>query len=61
LLASTRRYCLLLPSRRVFRENNTYANKPLMACTGHWKSFTVLPMFRTHPMASDPGNPGARP
>jgi len=23
-------------------------NKPLMACTKHWKSFHVLPMFRTN-------------
>jgi len=32
----------------------TTPNKPLMACREHWKSLPVLPMFRTHPLASDP-------
>jgi hypothetical protein len=26
-------------------ENMARFNKPLMACTGHWKSRPVLPMF----------------
>src|SRR3981189_3338218 len=33
-----------------------------MACREHWKSCRVLPMFRAHPLATDPGIPGdARP
>jgi len=36
-------------------ENVMPRNKPLMACTKHWKSFHVLPMFRVHPSALDPG------
>src|ERR1019366_10196996 len=34
---------------------NPIRNKPLMACSQHWKSARVLPMFRMHPLASDPG------
>src|SRR6202158_3420997 len=29
-----------------------------MACREHWKSAPVLPMFRAHPLAFDPGLPG---
>jgi hypothetical protein len=36
-------------------KNAMSRNKPLMACTKHWKSFHVLPMFRRLPLAFDPG------
>jgi len=41
--------CCLLPPKRA------RSNKPLMACNEHWKSHLVLPMFRVHPLAFDPG------
>jgi hypothetical protein len=36
-------------------ENAAQSNKPLMVSTRDWKSAPVLPMFRTHPLAFDPG------
>jgi hypothetical protein len=49
----------LLPSAAIMRllslENAMPRNKPLMVLTRHWKSSPVLPMFRVHPLASDPG------
>jgi hypothetical protein len=32
-------------------------NYPLMIRGEHWKSAAVLPMFRAHPLAFDPGFP----
>jgi hypothetical protein len=42
---------------RLSLESAISQNYPLMACTEHWKSPHVLPMFRTHPLASDPRLP----
>jgi hypothetical protein len=42
------------------RPRRGHRNKPLMACSGHWKSARVLPMFRAHPLASDPQAPAVR-
>ena len=49
-LASTRATC-----RHFTCPATAHPNKPLMACTRHWKSRRVLPMFRAHPLASIPG------
>jgi hypothetical protein len=44
----------LLPAAATAR---WFYNKPLMACREHWKTRRVLPMFRVHRLAFDPGFP----
>jgi hypothetical protein len=46
---------LALPSAAI---ETPAQNKPLMIRKRHWKSWRVLPMFRTHPLAFDPGVSG---
>jgi hypothetical protein len=50
----------LRPPVPTLPESTARSNKPLMACTEHWKSIPVLPMFRAYPLASDLRFPARR-